>query len=220
MPDDLLTTSHRTTQIRPGIYRPDWSVVTTSAARAALIGRNRSRSGLCEKWGQRLDPTQDLVWRTVLKLFAKLGRPPHLTEISSEVNLFEEKIQILVADLQGHDLLAIDESANNIVYAYPFTGQDTEHRVELRGHKLHAVCAIDALGVAAMFRLDTVIQSSCRICGSRIEISTAQAGKCPWPMRNPAMPSFGTIWPTAGAPRRLAVHQSHFSVLTETCNAG
>ena len=28
-----------------------------------------------------------------------------------------------------------------------------------------------------MFRSDAVIQSSCRICGSRIEISTAQAGK-------------------------------------------
>ena|SRR5437016_3862199 len=177
MPADLTTTSDMVAQIRPGIYRPDWSVVTKPVARAALMSRNRSRSRLREKWSQPLEATQDLVWRTVLELFAGFGRPPHLAEIGTEIDFSEENIRMLVADLQGHDLLATDKSANMIVYAYPFTAHYTEHRVEFRGRELHAVCAIDALGVAAMFRLDAVIQSSCRVCGSRIEISTAQAGK-------------------------------------------
>lgn len=174
---DLTTTSGMVTQIRPGIYRPDWSVLTKPAACAALKGRNRSRSGLCEKWSQPLEATQDLVWRTVLELFATFGRPPHLAEIGREIDFSEENIRMLVADLQGHDLLATDKSANMIVYAYPFTAHDTEHRVELRGREIHAVCAIDALGVAGMLRTDAAIESSCRACGTRIEIGTAQAGK-------------------------------------------
>ena len=113
-----------------------------------------------------------------------------MAEISSEVNLSEKKIQMLVADLQGHDLLAIDRSANTIVYAYPFTEHDTEHRVELRGRMLHAVCAIDAFGIAGMLRLDAVIQSSCRVCGSRIELRTTQAGKS----LGYAQPADAVVW--------------------------
>jgi alkylmercury lyase len=62
-------------------------------------------------------------------------------------------------------------------YAYPFTGEQTDHRVQLRGQWLHAVCAIDALGIAGMFRTDVVIESSCRACGNGMEIATAQGGK-------------------------------------------
>jgi len=70
-------------EIRPGIHRPDLSVVTRPAAREALLGRDRSRFGLADKWNQPLEPTQDRVWRTVLELFARSGRPPGLHEIST-----------------------------------------------------------------------------------------------------------------------------------------
>ena len=163
-------------EIRPGIHRPDWSVVTGPEARAALLGRDRSRIGLAEKWNQPLEPAQDRVWRTVLELFARSGRPPHLQEIGKETGLSAENLRVLVSELQAHDLLGSDASADVILYAYPFTGEQTEHRVKLRGRRLHAVCAIDALGIAGMFRTDVVIQSSCRACGSRIEIGTAEGG--------------------------------------------
>src|SRR6266851_7389211 len=166
-----------TAEIRPGIRRPDWSVVTRPRAREALLGRDRSRCGLAEKWNQALEPAQDRVWRTVLELFARSGRPPHLHEIGKDTGLSVENIRVLVSELQAHDLLGNDESADIILYAYPFTGRQTEHCVQLHGRKLHAVCAIDALGIAGMFRTDAVIESSCRACGSRIEIGIAQGGK-------------------------------------------
>lgn len=166
-----------TAEIRPGIHRPDWSVVTRPGARTALLGRDRSRSGLAEKWDQVLEPAQDRVWTTVLELFARLGRPPHPHEIGKKAGLSVENLRTLVSELQAHDLVGMDRSAGAIAYAYPFTGQETEHRVQLRDRKLHAVCAIDALGIAGMFRTDALIESSCRACGSRIEIGTAQGGK-------------------------------------------
>lgn len=164
-------------EIRPGVHRPDWSVVTRPAAREALRARDRSRSSVVEKWNQTVEPEEDRVWRTALELFAVLGRPPHLQEIANETGYFVENLRSLVAKLQAHDLLGIDNAAGAIAYAYPFTGQETEHRVRLRGRQLRAVCAVDALGVAAMFRTDVVIKSSCRACGGDIEVGTAKCGK-------------------------------------------
>ena len=71
----------------------------------------------------------------------------------------------------------MDASASAIVHAYPFAGQPTEHRVELSGRELYAVCAVDALGVAGMFRTDTTVKSNCRACSAPIEIGTARNGK-------------------------------------------
>ncbi|SRR6266436_2676245 len=177
MQPDLARKSCMTAEIRPGIHRPDWSVLTRPRAREALLRRDRSRFGLAEKWIQVLEPTQDRVWRTVLELFARSGRPPHLHEIAKETRLSVENIRVLVSELQAHDLLGSHKSADVILYAYPFSAGQTEHRVRLRDRKLYAVCAIDALGIAGMFRTDVDIESSCRACGSRIEISTAQSGK-------------------------------------------
>lgn len=166
-----------TAEIRPGVHRPEWSVVTRPGAREALLGRDRSRFGIVEKWNQPLEPAQDRVWRTVFELFTRSGRPPGLHEISKETGRSVENIRTLVSELQAHDLVGTDWAASAIAYAYPFTGEQTEHRVQLRRQRLHAVCAIDALGVAGMFRTDVVIESSCRACGGGVEVGTAQGGK-------------------------------------------
>jgi alkylmercury lyase len=180
-----------TAEIRPGIHRPDWSVVTRPGAREALLGRDRSWFALADKWNQTLEPKQDRVWRTVLELFARSGRPPGLHEISKETGLSVENIRTLVSELQAHDLLGSDASADVVIlYAYPFTGEQTEHRVQLRGQRLHAVCAIDALGIAGMFRTDVIIESSCRACAKRIEIGTVQAGKS----LSHALPGDAVVW--------------------------
>jgi alkylmercury lyase len=127
-------------EIRPGIHRPDWSVVTRPPAREALLDRERSRVGLAEKWNQTLEPAQDRMWRAVLELFARSGRPPHLYEIGEQTGLPAENLRMLVADLQAHDLLGCDHSADVILYAYPFTSQHTEYRVQLFGRRLRHRC--------------------------------------------------------------------------------
>ncbi|MDF1553231.1 MAG: organomercurial lyase, partial [Deferrisomatales bacterium] len=58
--------------------------------------------------------------------------------------------------------------------AYPFTTARTPHRVTLRGHTLNAMCALDALAIAPMFRADTVIESACEV--SREPLRIEQAG--------------------------------------------
>ena len=164
-------------EIRPGVYRPDWSVVTKPAARSALIGRGNIQSGFAEKWGRRLPPKEDLAWRIVLEAFASSGRPPSVLQIAEKIGVPDSEARTFLVDLRTHDLLGLDESATKITYAYPFANTPTEHRVGLDGRCLYAVCAIDALGVAGMLRSDTRIESACRGCRGRIEVGTARNGK-------------------------------------------
>jgi hypothetical protein len=63
-------------------------------------------------------------------------------EICRSVGWSPEQVSAHLAELQVHDLLGMDRATGMIVYAYPFTGQATEHRVKLYGHTLHALCAI------------------------------------------------------------------------------
>jgi alkylmercury lyase len=163
-----------TIEIRPGVERPDWSVVTSAAVRDALQARSRSRPGPVEAWSVALQPAPDLVWRATLELFARLGRPPLPVEIAEGTNFAEIAVQVLLSELEGYDLLGVVHGA--ISYAYPFTARRTAHRVRLHGQMLHAVCAIDALGVGAMCGADVVIESACRACGAAISIETTQHG--------------------------------------------
>lgn len=163
-----------TIEIRPGVQRPDWSIVTSAAVREALQARSQNRPGPVEAWSVALQPEQDLVWRATLKLFARLGRPPRPPEIADETNLAETAVQALLSELEGYDLLGTIRGAIN--YAYPFSAQGTMHRVTLHGKILHALCAIDALGVGAMYGADVIVESSCRTCGAPILIETAERG--------------------------------------------
>ena len=169
--------SAMTVEIRPGVHRPDLSVLTKPAARAALAGRDHVRTSVCEMWSQALEELSDSVWRIVLNLFARFARPPSALEIAETANLTVAQVVVILADLVSQDLLVMDDSASAIVSAYPFASQPTDHRVELSGRELYAMCAIDALGIAGMFQKDAIIKSRCRICHERIEIGTTRRGK-------------------------------------------
>ena len=159
-------------ELRPGVRRPDWSVVTLPGAREAL-GRG---TALIEKWSTRLNDLEDLVWQSVLQLFAMLGRPPRLPEIANAAKIDPERLAHVLKQLQQRDLLAFDEATGSIAHAYPFTGSNTGHQVLLGGRILNALCAVDALGAGAMYRRDTAIASSCDFCGAEIRIETRDDG--------------------------------------------
>jgi alkylmercury lyase len=173
---ESLETNGAAVELRPGVRRPDWSVVTQPATREALSGRTAARSGLVEKWSTRLDDVEDLVWRRVLELFPVLGRPPRFEEVARAVEMRQERLAPVLRQLQQRDLLAFDEATGVILHAYPFTGSNTGHRVHLGERMLNALCAVDALGVGSMYGRDVSIESSCHLCGAEIRIATAQDG--------------------------------------------
>jgi hypothetical protein len=164
-------------EIRPGVFRPDWSAITKPAARQALIGRLTARVGLLDRWACRLEADQDLVWRTALRRYAELGRAPSIADLDAAADIAVDKLAALLNDLESHDLIGLDRAREQIRLAYPFTEAETEHRIELNGRSLRAPCAIDALGVGAMYAVDTTIASVCRHCGETVHVKTAAAGR-------------------------------------------
>jgi hypothetical protein len=180
----------RAAEIRPGVFRPDWSVATSSASRAALVGRAAARVGLLDQWTTRLDPEPDLVWRTILRLYAALGSAPGTVDLAAASGIESDKLMHILVDLEARDLIGLDHSAKALRLAYPFTEADTGHRVRVNGRTLNALCAIDALGVGSMYCIDAAVSSLCRHCGHGIEVATTSAG-CSVASMNPPQ---GLVW--------------------------
>jgi hypothetical protein len=136
-----------------------------------------ARAGLLDKWSHRLESNDDLVWRTILRLYGVRGRPPQIPDIAGETQFTVDHVAIVLHALQVHDLIDLDQNSLEILLAYPFTEAATGHRVKLNGHVLQALCAIDALGVADMYGVDISISSRCRHCGSPIDVRTTAEGR-------------------------------------------
>ncbi|AUD00090.1 mercuric reductase (plasmid) [Bradyrhizobium sp. SK17] len=177
-------------EIRPGVFRPDWSAVTKPRAREALAGRLAARAGLLDKWSHRLDANDDLVWRAILQFYGDHGQPPQIADIAGEIGFEIDHVETALRALDSNDLIGLDRDSGQIRLAYPFTEAVTAHRVDLNGHTLHALCAIDALGAADMYGADISISSPCRHCGSQIEVTTTADGRAP----KSVAPAGAVVW--------------------------
>lgn len=139
-------------------------VPTADAIRAALQrGIDDEGSLRCEGGPIRADRPHlaadlpaDLreVYQSILRHFAGTGAAPSLAELAVLVGTDPADI---LARLAATDLIAIDDG--RLVAAYPFSPTPTEHVVRLGSVSVHAMCAIDALGMSAMLGRDTVITS-------------------------------------------------------------
>lgn len=189
-PDRTASPSELSVEIRPGVRRPDWSAITEPQARRALAGRLASRAGLLDRWAVRLDDDEDLLWRTILSLYAELGRAPTRADMAAKTGMPEARLSTFLASLGSHDLIGLDDDTGELMLAYPFTEAATGHRIHLGKHTLNALCAIDALGVAAMYRRGISISSRCHQCGSPIKVETAAQGE----RLRSAQPPGAVVW--------------------------
>ena len=159
--------------LRPGVWLPDWSAARSDIARAAL-GDIVGAFGI-DDW-EAFSEDEDRVRRTVLEHYARHGRAPAPAALAETTGLSPEKIRSLVRGLKKRDLIVLDASGETITGAYPLTDRRTEHTVRLGDSAIHAMCAIDALGVGKMYGRDVEIESSCRASGAPIRVTTAANG--------------------------------------------
>jgi hypothetical protein len=163
--------------VRPGVAMPDWSLATAEAARQALAAMTEIE-GLLTRLSN-FEPIEDGVWRAVLEGYPEAGRAPFIAEIASRTGLDPQTVRRVLRRLQARDVVLLDESGDAITGAYP-----------LRAHTLHAMCAIDALGVGAMYGEDVAIESACLQCGHPIAIRTRDRGFA----LKTAVPGGAVVW--------------------------
>jgi mercuric reductase len=82
---------------------------------------------------------------------------------------------LTVRDAATNALVVLDAKGGDVVGAYPITTEETPHKVSVNGHKLYAMCAVDALAIGPMFNTETLIQSVCHVTGTPVSIH--QRGK-------------------------------------------
>ena len=160
--------------LRPGVTMPEWSFVTDPAARRALAA-NMAVAGRAQKWSG-LGAVEDRVWQAILRGFARLGEAPDPAYLSAATDLDDAVLTSILQSLRRRDLVVLDGGA--VTAAYPFCAWETGHRVHLEGGTVvPSLCAIDALGTGAMLGCDTLIESTCRGCGTPLRITTRDRGR-------------------------------------------
>ena len=113
-------------------------------------------------FAERLARTSEMaqaLYRAVLPAFAANGVPPQLSTAAEHAGLSTEQAAAALRELAEADLFALDDG--RLVGAFPLSATPTRHRVQVGDRPvLHAMCAIDALGVPAMLGERGVITST------------------------------------------------------------
>lgn len=130
----------------------------------------------------RLNEGERSFYHWILRRFAG-GQPPSPARFLEEAELRGLPIHDALATLAREDLMHLDHSgavAVAVAVAYPFSGRPTAHRVRLDGHDLHAMCAIDALGIGPMLGTLVAIDSRDPLTGEVIHVEVNSDGEASW----------------------------------------
>lgn len=115
------------------------------------------------------------VQQQVLRSFATTGRAPAASGLAETAARYGTTAGEALARLHAGDFLQLGPGGG-IRAAYPFSAVPTPHVVRIvGGPRVHAMCAIDALGIAAMLGTGVRIISADPRTGEPVTI-TVQAG--------------------------------------------
>jgi Alkylmercury lyase len=116
------------------------------------------------------------VHQQVLLAFGDAGRAPALPGLEAAAARYGRTAAGALADLHAGDFIQLDE-AGRIRAAYPFSAVPTPHVVRIDGGpRVHAMCAIDALGMAAMLGRAVTIASTDTRTGQPIMVTVTKNG--------------------------------------------
>jgi hypothetical protein len=146
---------------------------------AALAAADIPPSKLGAARRARLSEEERGLYFWILRRFASGGRPSTV-ETRAEAGRSNLDLERAFATLTREDLVHLGDDGE-ITVAYPFSGRPTAHRVRFpRGQQTYAMCAIDALGIAAMFDEPIAIESRDPLNGTEIHARIAPDGAGAW----------------------------------------
>lgn len=112
-----------------------------------------------------LAPAQAKIYLAVLNSFYLKGR----AALVSELTPTNANALAILAQLAEKDMLTLDDKGE-VKGCYPFTMEQRVHRIELNGHNLHAMCAMDALAPSSMFGGPSVVVSECAVTAQPVRV--------------------------------------------------
>lgn len=115
-----------------------------------------------------LEPGQRRLHRQVIESLVGRGRLPSREEMSRALGGAD--VDAAIRALGAADVAVLSADGREIVGAYPVTTEVTPHELRVNGHRIHAMCALDAVSVGPMFDVRVEIRSSCRMCATPVHI--------------------------------------------------
>jgi hypothetical protein len=114
----------------------------------------------------RLSRPGRLMHQAILRAFARTGQAPSHADLIGVAGA----AGVELAELERADLLVLDPNGE-LLAAYPFSAAPTPHRLTLAtGTSVHAMCAIDALGVSAMLGQPVTVTSAQPDTGQQVTV--------------------------------------------------
>jgi len=120
------------------------------------------------------------VYQQVLRSFAATGHGPPAADLAETAGRYGTTAAAVLAALHAGDHLQLGPDGQ-IRAAYPFSGVPTPHLVDIDGGpRAYAMCAIDALGIAAMLGTGVTITSADPGTGTVVTVTVRADGKTVW----------------------------------------
>jgi len=117
------------------------------------------------------------VHQQVLRSFTTTGHAPSAAELAETAARYGTTAGAVLDGLHAGDYLQLGP-AGQIRAAYPFSGVPTSHLVDIDGGpRVYAMCAIDALGIAAMLGTGVTITSADPRTGEAVTVTVRADGK-------------------------------------------
>ena len=146
---------------------------------ATLVAAGISPERCGEERTARLNDAELELYKQVLHAFAASGRPSPVWVRERATALGFDADQVL-AVLAREDLIHLGADGE-IAVAYPFSGRPTRHQVTIGGDReVWSMCAIDALGMAAMLGEPIEVRSSDPVSSEPVTITLDPGGKPKW----------------------------------------
>ena len=126
----------------------------------------------------RLSAQERALYRWVIDRFAR-ATPPTVRQLVEQAHALALDAEVALAALAREDLVHTDEDGAPTV-AYPFSAQARGHEVALDARVVQAMCAIDALGIAAMLQRPIEVRSHDPISDTKICVHANPDGVTDW----------------------------------------
>ena len=144
------------------------------ALEAAAIPRSRCGT----ERTARLSDGERALYRWIIERFAR-ATPPTAEQIAEQAQTLALDTNTALATLAREDLVHTDDDGA-VTVAYPFSLRARGHEVTIDGRTVQAMCAIDALGIAAMLDRPIDVRSRDPISGSEIRVHANPDGVTRW----------------------------------------
>ena len=116
------------------------------------------------------------LYRALLPGFAASGVPPRLPSAAEQAGLSVEHAGDALRELAAADVIALDADGH-LAGAFPLSAVPTRHQVRIAdGPVLHAMCAVDALGIPAMLARPGVVISADPATGQAVTVQVGRGG--------------------------------------------